>query len=247
MLVVFGALRSSPGVTTSVLAIASCLEGAAVVEADWDGGVLATRLGIAREPGLTSLAAAARTSPDVDLADHGHQIAGGGTLVVPGPASADSAIGVWTSVGRRLTEVVVDSSARRPVLVDAGRLSPLSPVRGLVERADRLVVVARPEVEELHALNTRIGDLRTATRDRISVLLVGDRPYRPADVASQLGVDVVGFLADDRRAAEAISGHGRAVSSRTLRRSALARSARAVAERILEHAGVPAEAEVAPA
>jgi MinD-like ATPase involved in chromosome partitioning or flagellar assembly len=245
MLVVFGALRSSPGVTTSILAIASCLEGAVVVEADWDGGVLATRLGIAREPGLTSLAAAARTSPDVDLADHGHQI-GGGTLVVPGPASADSAIGVWTSVGRRLTEVVVDSSARRLVLVDAGRLSPLSPVRGLVEQADRLVVVARPEVEELHALSTRIGDLRTATRDRISVLLVGDRPYRAADVASQLGVDVVGFLADDRRAAEAISGHGRAVSSRTLRRSALARSARAVAERILEHAGAPAEAEVAP-
>lgn len=246
MLAVFGGLRSSPGVTTSVLAIASCFEGAAVVEADWDGGVLGARLGLPREPGLTSLAATARTSSEADLAHHGHLLADG-TLVVPGPTPADSAIGVWTSVGRRLVEVLVSSSVNRSVLIDAGRLSPLSPVSPLIEQADRLVVVARPEVEELHALATRIDGLRTATRDRISVLLVGDRPYRAAEVEAQLGVAVIGFLADDRRAAEAINGHGRAVSGRTLRRSPLARSARAAAEKLLDHAGARTEAEVAPA
>lgn len=246
MLVVLGAVRSSPGVTTSTLAIASCIEGAALVEADWDGGVLAARLDLPREPGLTSLAAAARTGGVLDLADHGHQL-GDGTLIVPGPASADSAIGVWASVGRRLAEVLLASSRQRPVLVDAGRLSPLSPVAPLIEQADRLIVVARPVVEELHALGSRLPELRTAARDRVSLLLVGERPYRAADVASQFGVDVVGFLADDRNAADAISGHGRATSSRTLRRSALARSARATAERILQHAGVPIEAQAAPA
>lgn len=145
MLAVFGALRSSPGLTTSMLAVASCLEDAAVVEADWDGGVLGVRLGLPREPGLVSLAAAARTGSEPDLADHGHLLADG-TLVVPGPTSADSAIGVWSSVGRRLAEVLVSASVQRPVLVDAGRLSPLSPVSPLIERADCLVVVARPEV-----------------------------------------------------------------------------------------------------
>lgn len=246
MLAAFGSLRSSPGVTTSVLAIASCLEAAAVVEADWDGGVLGARLGLPREPGLTSLAAEARTGYEVDLAHHGHLLADG-TLVVPGPTSADSAIGVWTSVGRRLAEVLVSSATQRPVLVDAGRLSPLTPLRPLIEQADRLVVVVRPEVEELHVLATRIDDLRTVSRDRVSVLLVGERPYRAAEVEAQLGVAVIGFLADDRRAAEAISGHGRALSGWTLRRSPLARSARAAAEMILDHADARTEAEVAPA
>lgn len=246
MLTVFGAVRSSPGVTTSIMAIASCLEGAAVVEADWDGGVLAARLGLPREPGLTSLAAAARTATAADLKDHGHPLADG-TLVVPGPASADSAIGVWTSVGRRLADVLVTESGRRPVLVDAGRLSPLSPVSVLLEQADRLVVVARPAVEELHALSTRLGELRNAARDRVSVLLIGERPYGAAQVAEQLDVDVVGFLADDRRAAEAISGHGRAVSTRALQRSALARSARNAAERIMDRIAVSADQQVASA
>jgi Mrp family chromosome partitioning ATPase len=246
MLAVFGALRSSPGVTTSALAIASCLDGAVLVEADWDGGVLGARLGLPRETGLTSLAAAARSGSEVDLAHHGHHLADG-TLIVPGPMSAHSAIGVWTSAGRWLTEILVNASAHHPVLVDAGRLSPLSPLSPLIELADRLVVVARPDVEELHALATRLDGLRTVTQDRISVLLVGERPYRAAEVEDHFGVAVIGSMADDRRAAEAISGLGRAVNGRTLRRSSLARSARAVAEKLLVHAGVPPAAEVTPA
>ena len=245
MLTVLGALRSSPGVTTSTVVIASCLEGAVVVEADWDGGVLSARLDLPREPALTSLAAAARTG-NVDIDDHAHSLPDG-TVVVPGPASADSAIGVWTSVGRRLADVLADAATRRPVLVDAGRLSPLSPVAPLIEHADRLVVVARPTVEELHALAARLDDLRATSKGRLSVLLVGDRPYRTAEVAAQLDVDVVGFLADDRRAAEAISGTGRAVSQRSLARSALARSARAAAERIFEPETAQTDREVATA
>ena len=244
MLVVLGALRSSPGVTTSTLAIASCLEGAAVVEADWDGGVLGARLGLPLDPGLTSLAAASRIGSEVDLAGHGHHLADG-TLVVPGPTSPDSAIVVWTSMGRQLAEVLVRSSAQGPVLVDAGRLSPLSPVRPLIEKAARLVVVARPRVEELSVLSTRIGDLRSATDDRVSVLLVGERIYRTTEVEAELGVPVIGYLADDRRAADAISGHGRAVSSRVLRRSPLAQSARAAADEVLHWATASTRVEVA--
>jgi hypothetical protein len=63
MLVAFGAVRSSPGVTTAALTIASCIDNSVLVEADWDGGVLGARLGLSREPGLTTLAGATRASP----------------------------------------------------------------------------------------------------------------------------------------------------------------------------------------
>lgn len=237
MLVALGALRSSPGVTTATLAIASCLDGAVIVEGDWDGGVLATRFGLTHEPGLATLAAAARTSSEVDLATHAQSVAGG-TLVVPGPTSADSAAGIWTSAGDRLTSTLRSASRQRPVLVDVGRLSPLAPLAPLLSAADRVVVVARPLVEELHAITANLDRVRSSASGRVAVLLVGNRPYPAAEVAAQLQVEVVGFLADDRRTADAITGRGAAMNPRALRRSALARSARDVAERLVEPSAI---------
>ena len=236
MLAAFGAVRSSPGVTTAVLTIASCLDNSVLVEADWDGGVLGARLGLSREPGLTTLAAAARVDPSSDITAHA-QLLPGGTLAVPGPASAGSAVGVWTSAGSRLAGTLRAGARSRPVLVDVGRLSPLSPVVPLLDAADLLVVVARPAVEELHAAAVRIDDLQREASCPLAMLLVGERPHGPDEVAVQLQVNVLGALADDRRAADAISGRGSAVSARVLRRSALARSARDVAERLIAAAG----------
>lgn len=237
MLIALGALRSSPGVTTASVAIASCLDGAVVVEADWDGGVLATRFGLTRELGLASLAAAARTSSDVDLAAHAQRVAGG-TLVVPGPTSADSAVGIWRSAGDQLASALRASARDRPVLVDAGRLSPLAPLGPLLSAADRVVVVARPLVEELHAITANLDRVRSNASGQVSVLLVGNRTYPAAEVAAQLQVEVLGFLAEDRRAADAVTGRGAAMNGRALRRSALARSARDVAERLVDPSAI---------
>lgn len=236
MLAAFGAVRSSPGVTTAALTIASCLDSSVLVEADWDGGVLGARLGLAREPGLTTLAAASRANPSEDVTVHAQALPGG-TLAVPAPASAGSAVGVWTSAGSRLAGVLRTAAGQRPVLADVGRLSPLSPVAPLLDAADVLVVVARPTVEELHAAAARIDDLQRKGARPVAMLLIGERPYGPDEVAAQLQVNVLGALADDRRAADAISGRGSAVSTRVLRRSPLARSARDVAERLITAAG----------
>ena len=56
--VALASVRGAPGVTTTSLLLASTFEDAPVVEADLDGGVLAVRYGLGREPGLTTLAAA---------------------------------------------------------------------------------------------------------------------------------------------------------------------------------------------
>ncbi len=231
MLAVFGAPRSSPGVTTAVVAVASCAVDAVVVEGDPDGGVLAARFGLAKEPGLTTMAAAVRSAPEGSFELDAHQQAlPGGVRVVAGPASAESATALWRSAGPRLVSALAGVATSRPVVVDAGRLSPVAPTGALLDAADVLVVVVRPHLEDLHALAARAKALQGST-SRLAVLLVGDQPYGPADVADQLDVEVLGVLAHDRRAADALAGRG--WSAKGLRRSSLARSARVVAERLL--------------
>ncbi len=60
----------------------------------------------------------------------------------------------------------------------------------------------------------------------VGVVLVGRRPYGPTEVAANLGVEVLGVLADDAKGAAAIDGTG---GSRRFGTSALVRSARVVA------------------
>lgn len=234
MLVVFGSARSSPGVTTAVVAIASCLDRAIVVEGDPDGGVLAARFGLSKEPGLTTLAAGARAGSPEPFAIEAHQQElPGGVEVIVGPASPESATALWRSSGPRVASTLADVAHTMPVLVDAGRLSPVAPTASLLEVADLLVVVVRPILEDLHALVARTQSFRSHAA-RLVVLMVGEQPYGPADVAEQLGVQVIGVLASDPRAADALAG--RAWMSRGLRRSSLARSARSVAERLVQSA-----------
>lgn len=229
-LVVAGAARSSPGTTTTLLSLAGCLRDRVVVEGDPDGAVLSTRFGLAREPNLASLAAGTRAGADpAALLEHA-QMLPGGIPVVTGPASAERSVSLWRSAGSALATALA-ASTDLTVLVDAGRFSPTSPVLPLLRHADITMIVARPTAEDLYALAHRLDALREATR-QITVVLVGDRPYGAAEVASQLGVDVLGVIAHDRRAAAVLCGDG-AGSARSVRRSALARSARELAGALL--------------
>lgn len=235
MLVAFGAARSSPGTTTAVLAIAGCIDGAIVVEGDPDGGVLVARYGLEREPGLTSLAAAVRgPGAGVILLDHS-QVLPGDVSAVVGPPAADTAVALWRSGAQPLVRALVDAAASSTVLVDLGRLTPSSPCGPLVPAVDLTVLVTRPHLEEIHAVGSRLDDLR-ATATRLVVLVVGDRPYGADSITQALGVEVLGTVADDRRAAEVLAGRSTALTPRSLRTSALARSARQIADRlVVEH------------
>ena len=119
------------------------------------------------------------------------------------------------------------------MLVDAGRL-PATPLAApLLEGADRLLLVVRPRVEELTALAHRLPHL-TGLGPPPQLLLVGDRPYGPTEVTDTLGVPVLGVLAHDADAADALA----AASSRRLGRSPLLRSAAGVVDQLAHSRGV---------
>ena len=125
--VAFGAVRSC-GVTTLALAVAATWpQGRRVLLAELDpaGGTLAAASGWPPQPGLVSLAAAARRGNDPELVwEHCHELPGG-VPVLAGPASADqtrTALGMLTGLLDRLGELDAD------VLLDCGRVvaEPLS-------------------------------------------------------------------------------------------------------------------------
>lgn len=222
-LFVFGSLHGSPGVTTSALLVAGCLSKGVVVEADPDGGVLAVRYGLGREPGLATLAAAGALEP-VGWWDHAQSASRVPVLV--GPEAPQSAAALWshagTSLARTLTSVDAD------VVVDAGRLRPGTVVEPLLALADLVVIVVRPRVEDLVILSHRLTDLRRRCR-ALGVVLIGPGKYRPGEVRAQLDVGVLGELPEDRGCLRRLNGDGLPLPPRALTRTVLGRAARTLA------------------
>jgi hypothetical protein len=233
MRVVFASARSSPGVTTAALACASVWPGRVLlVEASEDGGAVAARFGLALEPGLTTLATAFRhEGQTAELAAHLQPLPGTEDRVTAllGPAATEPAQALLRSSASRLAGLL-PAGDDPVVLIDAGRL-PAAPLAApLLAAADQLVLVTRPRLEELQALAQRLPRL-AGVGPALALLLVGDRPYGPAEVAANLDVPVLGVLADDAHAADALGGMGVA---RGLRRSQLLRSAAGLVERLVD-------------
>ena len=223
--------HGSPGVTTTALALAAtwpedrrCL----LVEADPFGGVIGARYGLGDTPGLSSLAAVARQGLDEEAVWAHVQQLPGGVPVLVGPASADEAHAVLRDVAGVLagwcaTQGDVD------VIVDCGRIAPGSPTVELLAKADAAMVLTRPFIDQLRAAAHRLAALE-ASGAEASLLLVGDSPYGPDEVAATLKVDVGGVIAWDPRTAAVLTGTRGTV--RDLRRSPLVRSAATLAEHL---------------
>jgi hypothetical protein len=205
--VAFASARSSPGVTTAAVACASVWPGPVLLmEASEDGGSLAARFGLALDPGVMSLAAASRHDPTaVEVADHVQPLPGTDSRVevLVGPPATEPAQALWRSAGPRLGGLL--DGVGRPVLIDAGRLSAAPAMAALLGSVDRLLLVARPRLDELQSLAHRLPTLR-ALAPSVELVLVGDRPYPPREVADTLSVRVAAVLADDVAAAEALAG-----------------------------------------
>ena len=232
MRVVFAAARSSPGVTTAMLACASVWPGRVLaVEAAEDGGGMAARFGLPPEPGLTTLAAAIRHHPDPHaLQPHVQPLPGtdGRITALVGPAAVEVAQPLLRAVAGRLAALL--DTAEETVLVDTGRLGPAAAAGPLIDRADRLLLVARPRVEELHTLAQRLPALRELG-PAPELLLVGDTPYGPDEIAATLGCPVAGVLACDPTAAEALGG---TAAWGRLRRSLLLRTAASLVDQLTD-------------
>lgn len=228
MIVALASAKASPGVTTATLALAATWpseRSLLLIEADPDGGVLAARLGMSSDPGLSSLAVAGRRGLGFrDVESHAQQVPGSDVSVLLAPPTAEHSRRALGLVGAELPATLQQSSVD-DVLVDVGRLRPGAENSPLVEVADIVLVVTRPRVEELQQLPARLRALRPLG-SRLGLLLMGERPYPPAEVAVALDCEVVGVLPSDPRSASALSGS----DGGSLRRSGLLRAARGVGE-----------------
>lgn len=219
--VTLASVRGAPGVTTTSLLLASTFADGLVVEADLDGGVLAIRYGLGREPGLTTFAAG---GPD-GAGWKAHAQDAGGVPVLVGPDAPSASAALWRTAGERITRALVASDG--VAVVDAGRLRSPSTI---VAAPNLLAILVHPVTEELVALTHLLSTLPQAVRGQAGIVLVGDGPYRRADVERSTGVRVVGELPDDHDAAEALRTGG--ASSARLSRSRLVRAATTLGEDI---------------
>ena len=223
----FGAVRSC-GVTTMTLAVAATWPpGRRVLLAELDpaGGMLAAASGWPPQPGLVSLAAAARRGNDPELVwEHCHELPGG-VPVLAGPASADqtrTALGMLTGLLDRLGELNAD------VLLDCGRVVA-EPMSQALLAADQMVLVARPRLADLHALATWMESTPLKV-NHLSLVLVGQGPYPDAEVQEALGVPVVTHLPWDPDGAEGLVSLP--ASARELKVSPLVRAARTLGDEL---------------
>ena len=226
--VALGSVRSC-GVTTVALALAATWTSdreVLLVEADLAGGTLAASAGWSPEPGLVSLAAAARRGGDPTMVwDHCHHLPGG-AAVLAGPALADqarSALGMLGAVMARLDELDAD------VLVDCGRLDPASAAFATWEHAGRRVLVGRPHLPDLQALATWF-DARAVDVGQVGLVMVGDGQYSDAEIAETLGSEVLARVPWDQRAADALVALP--ASARELRLAPLVRTVRTLSDHL---------------
>lgn len=228
--------RSSPGVTTTALALATVTPARVlVVEASEDGGVLAARYGLSSEPGLTTLAAARQEPTASLLRSHAQALPGtdGRIQALVGPGSAEAAHVLMRSGVDRLAACLQALDDGTTVLVDHGRLPAQPATLPLLAASDHVAVVVRPTGEQLHALARRLpvfSDLGPP----VSVLPIGRSPYGPEEIAATLGCRVTGAIADDPASAAAMAGQR---TTRRLDRGPLLRSMVPIADRLLAAAG----------
>ena len=223
--------RGAPGVTTTSLLLASHLD-AVLVEADLAGGVVAVRYGLSREPGLVTLAAASPAGPG-GWRDHAQDA--GGVPVLVGPDAADTAESLWRTAGERIVAALDRSEGW--AVVDAGRVWRRT---WIVDAADVVLVLARPNAEELVAATHAAAALNApgtkAPGGRVGVVLVGEGPYRAGDIDDSLGAPVLAHLPADDGTAKHLRDGG--TSGRALARSRLSRSVAGIVE-LLAHSDAP--------
>jgi hypothetical protein len=233
--VCIGSVRGAPGASTlAVLAAACWPRPIALIEADPAGGALAVRYRLGRTPGLAGLAALVRHGADQEALWQHAQMLPGELPVVVAPESGEVTTGILRDCAPALA-AWCSGLEDVDIIVDCGRLAYRDVNWPLCAGADETIVVARPRAEELypaaHRLRAMVDDVPSA-----GLVLIGDRPHSPAEITSQLGVQVRGVVADDAWAAGVLTVGGR---SRGLRRSSLVRSVRSLVDDLMYRLETP--------
>jgi hypothetical protein len=218
--------KGSPGVTTLGLAM-SAATGGVLVELDPAGGDVGCWAGPRGEPGLIRLVALLRHSPPgaALLEAHAPEV-WPGVQVVWAPPEADRCEGTVAAIGGRLAPMLrmVDGW----VVLDGGRWSPSQATAQRLEGCDVVGLVVSPTISGVAHARSLVASLRDFVGSvPVLAIVVGDRGYRTGDVADALGVRTLGPVPWDPRWTQVLLTAG---ASRLWRRSAFARSVRAVVE-----------------
>jgi MinD-like ATPase involved in chromosome partitioning or flagellar assembly len=234
-LIALASVKSSPGVTTTALALAAAWPGRQrlLLEADPAGGEFGPWFGLPPAPGLVGLATAARHDHDGStIWDHAQRVADGMHVVVA-PVGAEQASACLATLA---TISITDPPDREPAIAiaDCGRLDPGSPALGIAAQADLTLLVVRPQVSELSHLAPRIAGLSRAGL-RLGLVLApatGRVPAEPAysaqEITATLDLPVLTSLpADPRAVAQLVASRG--TLAKTARPRPLLRTAAALA------------------
>ncbi|MEP7088722.1 MAG: hypothetical protein ABI776_01340 [Nocardioidaceae bacterium] len=239
--------KGSPGTTIAAMALATVWATDPVLaDVDPAGGDLTWRC---RTPdgapldtnrGLLSLGASVRRGAHEAVLEEHLQEISGGVQVLAGVESAGQVAGLGAAWGQ-LPAVFGDYHA--DVIADCGRVVPGSASLPVLQKADAVLLVVRPDIEGVAHLRDRLRSLR----DNLDVGGLEGAPVGVATVTSYrdtrsvpdlqqlldsegLAARVLGVLADDAKTADALRGVGYARSSRSL----LIRSAAELAARLGE-------------
>lgn len=232
-------VAGAPGVTTLVCAIAATSTEDApllVVETSSTGGAIAARWRFdVRDTTATSAKLAMDLTGRVDLWGVAHHPWLGSSRVIPAHPSA--AVMRQVQTGHWLAEQIGDIG--KPVLVDIGRVDGSGDQLELLAAVDQVWVVIDPVIEHVTAAKAVGPWLDRAGTVDVIVRETAGHPARDSAraVEETLGWPVAATVPDDEPSAWALCGQ--APARRSLVRSPLMRTARALAGRLLP-SGAPA-------
>jgi hypothetical protein len=241
--------KGSPGVSTLAALLGRAWpDRVLVVEADPAGGDLAARLGLAGEPSLVSLAILARSGLDPERAwehaqvlDRGRRAGSPEARVIVGPvgsAEGRSLRPAWPPLAALLAGLPAT------VIVDAGRASAGEPsFAEVAARAAASVLVCRADLASASHARSLVRCWPAGPQPVLVV--VGSSPYRPAEVAGAVGLELLGALPSDSQAAEASLAGQWSPGARALRRG-IDRLSQALAALIAGRCGAEDPAGEAP-
>lgn len=204
MLLRFATAKGSHGATT--IGFGLCLAWARLdahalfVEADASGGSLGARLSIPPQPGLLSLATDGRhgVSKELLLANARSITERAGIVIAPSdPRQCAAAL---EALCKHLSPTLEELGSEDNTLVvaDLGRLGAVSVPE--LAPSSPLLWVTSPTLEGADGVSVRTAAL--GVRERSALLVSGDGPYSPAQVASALHLPLAGVLPADPSGAE---------------------------------------------
>jgi hypothetical protein len=192
--------KGSPGATTAAaaLAAAATLTGdTLLVELDPSGGDVQILTGVEGEPGTVLAAAELRRTVSASAVEAHVTAAPPEVPALLAPTAELMASSVIASVIDRWRPALREFGGT--VVVDAGRWDAAQPTARRATVGDLVAVVCRPSVASVEHARHAIDRLRAAARRPVVALVVGTKPYAPAEVAAQMEVPLGGALAWDPR------------------------------------------------